>query len=92
MKNKNGIEKLRKEIDSIDNDIVDLLAKRHKLVQEIGKQKKLFGLNFLDEMRRRQVITLITQKARTVGLPENLIKNVYDLIHDYSLKTQEEAK
>ncbi len=89
MKN-DHLEKLRKEIDNIDNDIVNLLAKRFKLVQEIGKQKKQQGLHLWDEERRRQVITLITQKARAVGVSEHLIKNVYNLIHEYSLKTQKE--
>ena len=59
------IENLRKEIDEIDDQIVDLLNKRGNIVIKIGSIKKTLNINVSQPHREKEVIDRITKK-RTV--------------------------
>jgi len=53
------IDAIRNEIDDVDREIVELLARRNKLVGHIGMQKAASGIPVND--RRRE--TLVNQRA-----------------------------
>lgn len=78
----------RKEIDRIDNAIIELLGKRIEVVKEIGKYKKSKNLPYLDLSRFQKLLMLRQKKAKKLGIPEELIKDIYTLIHDVSLKIE----
>jgi len=59
------IENLRKDIDEIDDQIVDLLNKRGNVVIKIGSIKKTLNINVTQPHREKEVIDRITKK-RTV--------------------------
>ena len=50
------LDKARREIDNIDEEIVKLLEKRFNLVNEIGLIKNGRNLPVYDESRERQVL------------------------------------
>lgn len=45
------IDKIRKEIDVLDTEIMELLNKRYRLTTEIGRLKKETNTNVLDSNR-----------------------------------------
>lgn len=82
---------LRERIDAIDEDLLRLLAERGKLVLEIGRYKKANGLEPLDSKRWAEVLQSKLAQAETLDLPPEFVTALYNLIHEYSLKVEEDA-
>ena len=81
---------LRKEIDTVDDELVNLLAKRFAVVREIGKLKKLQQIQPLDERRWKDVLQKITEKAKNRDIPQDLVKKIYDEIHKTALSLEKD--
>lgn len=63
-----GIEKLRREIDEIDNQMMDLFQKRMELVYAIGIHKKQLDLPVSDPNREKEVLDRLKSRLSNVGL------------------------
>jgi chorismate mutase len=64
-----GIEELRNQIDSIDNQILLLLNERAKLVLKMGSLKKEKGIPIYDPSRENSILARI--KGRNKGPWDN---------------------
>ncbi len=84
-----SLESLRKQIDAIDNDIISLLSKRMEIVEKIGSYKKQNNLPLMDSARWQTLLTSLLQKADTLNLPKDLIKDIYEQIHRHALCIEE---
>jgi len=84
----NPLEKLREEIDEIDNEIIALIAKRFRVVAAIGKVKKEKNIPPLDEKRWEKVVEKITQKAKENNVPVELVEKIYKEIHHTALSIE----
>ena len=82
---KKTLEEYRQEIDTVDEELLTVLAKRFDIVREIGKLKKEKKILPLDEKRWEEVIDKINNKATKLNLSKNFIKNIYDEIHKAAL-------
>jgi chorismate mutase len=80
------LNKQRKEIDRIDEEIVDLLAKRLDIVKEIKDIKNKNKLPHLDKDRFQEILDKRKQQAQELGLDLKYIEKIFDLIHEESLK------
>jgi chorismate mutase / prephenate dehydratase len=58
------ISKLRLAIDEIDEKIMDLINRRLRLAQQIGRVKKQGGLQVSDLRREKEIIDRLLQKNR----------------------------
>ncbi|MFW9772541.1 MAG: chorismate mutase [Candidatus Heimdallarchaeota archaeon] len=67
----NKIEKLRKDIDNIDDRIAELLNKRGEIAFEIGKIKKEHNLKIKQPKRENELIERIGLKS-TVYMKKNI--------------------
>jgi len=74
-----------KEIDSADEELINILAKRFAIVREIGKLKLEQQKNPLDEKRWQEVIGKVITKAKKQEISEELIKKIYEEIHNAAL-------
>ena len=83
------IEKLRKEIDGIDDKIIELLQKRKYLFKEVASIKKDQDKPIIDEEREKEIIDRLKEKAKESGLDEKFITSLYDLILENSRNEQE---
>lgn len=81
----------RKQIDDIDEKIINYLAKRISIVRKIGKFKKQQNIPTLDKDRWKQVLNSSIRKGETVGLSKEFIKDLLNLIHKYSQQIQEKS-
>ncbi len=81
----------RKQIDAIDEGVLNLLAKRAKIVMTIGQFKKKSNISVLDRDRQHKVLTSWLVKSRELGLSKDFTKKLYDLLHKYSVKIQKES-
>lgn len=50
------LQQLRKKIDQIDSQIIDLLAQRCSVVEDMKSYKKDLQLSYLDEARWNEVL------------------------------------
>jgi chorismate mutase len=85
------LEKLRLEIDILDQQLLAILAKRVEQTKIIGAYKRLHGLAALDDTRWQQASRVRLQQAQALGLDQEMVTKLYDLIHDYTLQLEKEA-
>ena len=83
------IEELRKEIDSIDNSIIQLLSKRKGIVKKIAGIKKQENKSIIDKEREQEIIHRLKKLAEEKGLDENFIESIYEIIINNSRNEQE---
>lgn len=85
---KNNLEDLRENINRIDEDMIDLLAKRFEIVEKIGEMKKSSGVTALQLDRFNQIMEKITLLADKNNLPEDLAREIFQTIHEKSIRRQ----
>lgn len=83
-----SLDELRKEIDALDEHLIAVLAKRIAVVKEIGEIKKKEGLSIIDEDRRERVISLLVQKAKTFNIADDIVRKLFEVIHDHAVDLQ----
>jgi len=85
----NNLENLRLHIDEIDIKILDILAKRMQVVDEIGKLKKTHNVAVLQNNRWRNMLDKIVEDGTNKGLSEDFIVTLFKAIHQESINNQE---
>ena len=81
------IQKNRDKIDSIDNQIFDLLIDRLDSVTTIGYIKKEQGLPVLDQNRENAIYAKID--AKFSAIEADFLKNIYQSIIAESKRVEE---
>ena len=71
------LEELRQKIDSVDDDIVRLIARRVKLAEQVGKEKKKQGQQIEDRQREERILGHIKKVAGTEGINQTDIEGIY---------------
>lgn len=87
-KSQEPLEAQREKIDSIDQQIVDLLEKRMNVVTEIAAIKKISGLSILDAGREEEVLNKIANYVKNEEFKE-IIREIYQGIMDTSKQYQQ---
>lgn len=72
-----ALGKCRQQIESLDRELIGLLAKRVALSKEIGAMKKVAGLPTLDPAREAEVIRRAAGIAREHGLADEKVRDIY---------------
>jgi chorismate mutase/prephenate dehydratase len=85
------IEKLRRQIDKIDTEILDLLNKRSEIVLEIGKIKREKNANFYSPERERDILQRLISSNKG-PFPNETLKVIYREILSASLSLEEPLK
>lgn len=86
------LEQLRKKIDTIDNRIVELLAKRFAVVESIGRYKEANNISPLDQQRRNSLLRSLVRIAKQKWLSEALITDLRERIHKETVSLQYKKK
>lgn len=84
------LEKYRARIDSIDRQVIELLAGRFVLAAEIGKIKRREGISVLQSARRDEIISSRKEYALQAGLSEKFAEELMNLVHRESVRVQQE--
>ncbi|PIZ63573.1 hypothetical protein COY16_01500 [Candidatus Roizmanbacteria bacterium CG_4_10_14_0_2_um_filter_39_13] len=82
------LNKYRKQIDSIDHSIIDLLAQRMRCVAKIGVIKKDQGIAPFDKKRWRALLEDRLEAGTVLGLSNVLIKQIWNSIHEHALEIE----
>ncbi|MBR6864790.1 MAG: bifunctional 3-deoxy-7-phosphoheptulonate synthase/chorismate mutase type II [Bacteroidales bacterium] len=86
-----GIEQLRSRIDYIDEDLLKELGARMEVSRKIGAYKRDHNVAILQTARWEVVMAAMKEKARIYGLSEKFIDDVFNAIHEESIRTQNEV-
>ncbi len=84
------LKELRMQIDSIDNEIIDLLAKRMQVCLAVGRYKKEHGLAVVQSNRYNEIVEKRSKLGTEKGLSEDFVKQIVELIHTESVRQQQE--
>jgi chorismate mutase len=83
------LDRLRKEIDMIDEEIMSILASRMKIAREIGQFKKENNMTILQTERWKTVLEKYIERGVQNDLSPEFITRVIKSIHDESIEQQE---
>lgn len=85
-----ALEKLRGQIDQIDEELFALLARRMRLAEGIGEVKKANDVAILQGERWRDIVSKTIVRAGELGLSEEFLKTILEAIHIESINRQNE--
>ena len=83
-----GISQLRKQIDQIDNAIMDILSKRMRVCREIGQYKKEHNMTVLQAKRYNEILDKRGAQGVLCGMDAEFVKTIYEAIHQESVRQQ----
>ena len=85
-----NLAQLRAQIDECDNQLIEVLAKRMRVCREIGTFKKEHGMTVLQTTRYNEILDKRGSQATLCGMSAELIKRVFEAIHEDSVRQQME--
>lgn len=81
---------LRKQIDELDNQLLELLAKRMRVSNEIGQYKKEHSMPILQTNRYDEILNKRVGQAVQMGMSGEFMQVVLEAIHEESVRQQME--
>lgn len=85
-----GIHVLRKQIDELDNQLIELLAKRMRVCREIGQYKKEHNMTVLQTSRYNEILDKRGAQCALCGMSADFIRSVFEEVHEESVRQQME--
>ena len=82
------LTQLRRRIDDLDSSLIEILAQRMKISQEIGDYKKKNSIAVLQSNRYNEILQQCINQAISKNLNSDFIKKIFEIIHEESIKTQ----
>ena len=82
---------LRQQIDQIDNDLIETLAKRMRISREIGQYKKEHNMQVVQTARYDDILRSRVNAAQEMGMNGEFMKTVLVAIHEESVRQQIEV-
>ena len=79
----------RKEINAKDDQLLETLAERMLIVENIGKAKKESNVAVLQNTRWQEILNKVVDKGEDQGLSKIFIEKIFKAIHQESIAHQE---
>ncbi|MFP4019197.1 MAG: chorismate mutase [Bacteroidales bacterium] len=90
--NRGNIDELRRTIDTLDDELLDIINRRMQLAGQIGHHKKRTGLSVVQEKRWKELLEKRIIKGMSKGLDQGFIKTIFETIHSESITMQKTIK
>jgi chorismate mutase len=87
---KDKLAELREKIDKIDDLVIQKMAERMKIVEQIGNHKKDNGITILQVNRWDEILQKRTNYAKALNLNPEFTEKMLELIHGESIRKQTE--
>ena len=81
-------DELRAQIEAIDEQIIDLIATRMEIADELAKAKKKSSMGYWDESKEREVIDRYHELCEEVSLSEDEAHQIAETILRISKERQ----
>ena len=82
------MEKMRQQINQLDDELMQILGQRMKVADKIGQYKKDNNITILQTNRRNAILERAFAKGEKLGLSKEFITKYFDAIHMESISHQ----
>ncbi|MDE3250190.1 MAG: bifunctional 3-deoxy-7-phosphoheptulonate synthase/chorismate mutase type II [Bacteroidota bacterium] len=83
-----ALEKLRQQINHLDDEMMQILGQRMKIADQIGKYKKENNITVLQTNRWNEILERAFAKGEKLGLGKDFITKYLDAVHMESINHQ----
>ncbi|MCQ2232527.1 MAG: bifunctional 3-deoxy-7-phosphoheptulonate synthase/chorismate mutase type II [Paludibacteraceae bacterium] len=83
-----SLAELRKQIDEIDMDLTEMLAKRMRVAKEIGIYKREHDMPILQTERYDEIIKKRMETGSAMSLDGEFTRKIFEAIHEESVRQQ----
>jgi chorismate mutase len=88
---RNKAEELRQKMDTADHEILEMLARRMALIQELAEYKKENNVKILQLERWQDIFKTRPEWGRSLNINDKFVGELYKLIHIESIRLQTEV-
>lgn len=79
---------LRQQIDRINEELLELLARRMSVTCQIGQYKKEHDMPVVQQTRYNDLMERLVKNGEELGLSEEFVRNILAAIHEESVRQQ----
>ncbi len=83
-----ALDKLRQQINHLDDELMQILGQRMKVAEQIGKYKKENNITILQTNRWNSILERAFAKGEKLGLSKEFITKYFDAVHMESINHQ----
>jgi len=83
-----ALEKLRQQINHLDDEMMQILSQRMKLAEKIGLYKKENNITILQTSRWNEILERAFNRGEKIGLSKEFITKYFDAVHMESINHQ----
>lgn len=83
------LEKLREQIDNIDNEIMILIKRRLQTSKKVAEYKFKNEMEVFDEQREMEIIKDKSSRASAMKLDDAFVREIFEILIEESKKEQE---
>jgi len=83
-----ALEKLRQQINHLDDELMQILGQRMKVSEKIAEYKKENNITILQTNRWNEILNRACQRAEKLGLSKEFITKYFDAVHMESISHQ----
>ncbi len=85
-----SLKEVREKIQKIDDQIIELIAQRINLAEDVLEKKKKEGMDIDDEEQREVVLNRMVEAATEHNLDAGAVKQIYEILIEMSTERQRE--
>ena len=78
------LEEYRKEIDTLDIELIDVLSRRIDVVRKVGELKAGTDISVVQPARAQAVKNRAAEMGVSKGLDEAFVRKIYDVMIDHA--------
>jgi chorismate mutase len=83
-----AMEKMRQQINQLDDELMQLLGQRMKIADQIGQYKKENDITILQTNRWNTILERAFKEGEQIGLSKEFITKYFDAVHMESISHQ----
>lgn len=83
-----ALEKLRQQINHLDDELMQILSQRMKIAENIGLYKRDNNITILQTNRWNEILDRATKRGEKIGLSKDFITRYFDAVHMESINHQ----
>ncbi|MBI1344164.1 MAG: 3-deoxy-7-phosphoheptulonate synthase [Terrimonas sp.] len=83
-----ALEKLRQQINHLDDELMQILSQRMKIAEKIGEYKKNNDITILQTNRWNAILERAFKQGEKIGLSKEFITKYFDAVHMESINHQ----
>ena len=83
-----ALEKLRQQINNLDDELMQILSQRMKVAENIGQYKKENNITILQTNRWNAILERAFAKGEKFGLSKEFVTKYFDAVHMESINHQ----